>query len=605
MAVAGPTGTPYVGRCDGGTEKTMNSTVSRYLRLAAALGLPLVACADAPPAADDGAAGRGAPTDAAGGTPSPAEDLRPVFPAADAALGPRDLAVAPADATLGPQDLTIAPADATLSPPDFAVAPADAALGPHDLAGAPADAALGPRDLAVAAPDGAGPQDLAVAADGAGPPPPPDDDLLLPTALPLGHTETRAGAFTDDFLYGPEDYIKIGTRREWGGSIVYFGLVGAGPGLNGANSIDGNDTGREVQVALYDPDRIQQGCALGASCAAGPLPCPVSIRYLGWNPVQGGNRCNRGSGVEALDLQPNALTARVLPLHWNPDWAAADCGPDSCGGPDALNRGDLQYTQRLRFVDTHVVEIEMRIDNLSDMAHRATAQEFPTLYAAFGSAGTPDLFRLMRADGTEVAIDNPANDGFFEKTFDTAGGWATLQNATLDYGVGLYTEARLGQFQGWQRRGTFNNFRPVFVFGIPARMQVMARAYLILGALDTIRDKAAWLDGALPPFGALDAPLAGETVSGQLPVRGWALDNRGVDHVEVRLDGVLMAALPAQNERPDVCLVWPGYAGCPRVGFEGAADLAGVVPGPHTLEVVAVDTDGNARRLGQRPLRVE
>jgi L-ribulokinase len=56
-------------------------------------------------------------------------------------------------------------------------------------------------------------------------------------------------------------------------------------------------TGREVQVAFYDPDRAMQNCAWNASCATTPSNCPGGITYLGWDPVQGGNRCNRGSGV--------------------------------------------------------------------------------------------------------------------------------------------------------------------------------------------------------------------------------------------------------------------------------------------------------------------
>jgi len=57
----------------------------------------------------------------------------------------------------------------------------------------------------------------------------------------------------------------FGLRREWGGSIVFFGIArGYGAGLNPTNAIDANDTGREVQVAFYDPDRLMQNCAWNA-----------------------------------------------------------------------------------------------------------------------------------------------------------------------------------------------------------------------------------------------------------------------------------------------------------------------------------------------------
>ena len=38
-------------------------------------------------------------------------------------------------------------------------------------------------------------------------------------------------------------------------------------------TVDGNDTGREVQVAIYDPDRIRQPCAGSATCASTQSKC--------------------------------------------------------------------------------------------------------------------------------------------------------------------------------------------------------------------------------------------------------------------------------------------------------------------------------------------
>ena len=53
----------------------------------------------------------------------------------------------------------------------------------------------------------------------------PVEDELLPSLQPNGLVETHIeDGFTDDYLYDPTNYIKIGIRREWGGSIVFFGL---------------------------------------------------------------------------------------------------------------------------------------------------------------------------------------------------------------------------------------------------------------------------------------------------------------------------------------------------------------------------------------------
>jgi hypothetical protein len=126
------------------------------------------------------------------------------------------------------------------------------------------------------------------------------DEAPLPAQSPAGAVETTTvDGFTDDYLYDGTHFTKVGTRREWGATLVFFGQDDGKPGTNGTNVIDGNDTGREVQIALYDPDRIVQACAWNASCQSNPgAACqPASITWLGWDPVQGGNECNVGSGV--------------------------------------------------------------------------------------------------------------------------------------------------------------------------------------------------------------------------------------------------------------------------------------------------------------------
>ena len=440
-----------------------------------------------------------------------------------------------------------------------------------------------------------------------GPPPEPPPLEALPPAAPAGRTETVVvDGFTDDYLYGPDGQFKVAMRREWGGALVFFGFAGDAGGPNATNTIDANDTGREAQIALYDPARAMQGCAVNASCAAVPpdpahAACPTSITYLGWNPVQGGNECNLGSGVEGVDLSPGALSATVQPLFWNPDWAQAGC--ENAGCDDAARRGlrsDVRYRQRLRFVHTNIVELQMDVENLGDLDHAPAAQEFPTLYTVFGRAGTTDLYRLFDSNRGEVAIDVPANDGFFYREFDSPGGWATLQDARLEYGLGLFYENRTGRFQGWQRRGTFNNTRAVFVFGLPPRAHVAARAYLLLGNLDTVAGLAAWLEHTLAPFGTLDRPATDERVAETLSVAGWALDNGGVTSTRVLIDGAPSGPPPNVVERPDVCLAWPGYGACPRVGFAVDVPVGGLPRGPHVVEVEATDADGNTRIVGRR-----
>lgn len=425
-----------------------------------------------------------------------------------------------------------------------------------------------------------------------------EDVARSPLGVEPGATseEVRAGAFRDVYLR--HGGVSVAVRREWGASIVFFGPPGR-------NTIDANDTGREVQVALYDPTRQMQGCAHDASCEATPTPCPASIRYLGWNPVQGGNRCNDGSPVESIRTSEGTLRAMTRPLQWNPDWDHVECSGDGCDAPGAARReADVRLTQTLAFVRPGVLELTYDVENLADVDHPPTVQEMPTLYTSNGRAG-PDLWRLFDAGGREVPIDRMAGgeDGFFHRSFDSPEPWVTLQDDDAAFGVALLYEAAVTSFQGWQNRALpFNNVRALFRFGLPARGTVSARAYLLVGGLAEVSSAASALLREIPPFGVLDAP--GESAdAGAVAVSGWALDNRGVASVAVHVDEGAAVPLTYGVARPDVCRVWPGYAGCDAVGYAGTVELA--ADGcPHLIEIVATDVDGNARTIARRAVTV-
>jgi hypothetical protein len=434
-------------------------------------------------------------------------------------------------------------------------------------------------------------------------------DLPIPGESPAGrHEPTAVNGFDDEYLYDATDYLKIGVRRDWGGSIIFFGMAGtSGPGTNSTNTIDANDTGREVQVAFYDPDRIMQNCAWSASCRTTPTTCPSSITYLGWDPVQGGNRCNNGSGVDSVDFTGGALRVVTTPLFWNPNWDRSDC--DSSGCSDAAlawRRSDVQVTQTMRFVATHIVQLEYAVQNLTAVDHAATGQEMPTMYTANGNGG-PDLWKVYDSTGAQVLVDTPAGgDGFFYEDFDSPGGWVAMQDDGLTYGVGIYYENRLTTFQAWQLRSLpFNNVRSRFSFGIPASGSVHARAYLVLGSYDTIAAQVVWLDTRLAPFGTLDVPAADAHISSSAAISGWALDNRGVTSVELVIDGGTTVPLAYGASRPDVCVAWPGYAGCDAVGYSGTLDTSTLTPCGHLLEVRASDADGNVRVIAARRVIVD
>ena len=105
---------------------------------------------------------------------------------------------------------------------------------------------------------------------------------------------------------------------------------------------------------------------------------------------------------------------------------------------------------------------------------------------------------------------------------------------------------------------------------------------------------AAVLPG--PPNVIIDTPQSGATVSGIVTLAGWAIDNitvqgAAIGNVHVSVDGVLIGDAMYGTNRPDVCMAFPGRAGCPNVGFTYQLNTGTLTVGPHTITVSATDTD--------------
>lgn len=298
----------------------------------------------------------------------------------------------------------------------------------------------------------------------------------------------------------------------------------------------------------------------------------------------------------------DALRLIVTPVQWNPDWDATTCVNSACTG--AARPAQVQYLMDLRFLNANVVELSLEVQSLETINHALTTQEFPTMYVAHGGS-QPDLPLLLDASGNTIAVDQLANNGFFMKDFTSSAPWVTYQDTAKDYGVGLAMDQGLTGFQGWGGNGStapyFHNVRGEISFALPHGGTVRGRTYLALGSQATV---AALFSQALshrPPFGVVDVPAAGSTTSGaSVTVAGWVLDSTPIASVSVELDGVASATLPVSSARPDVCAVYPRYAGCPTVGYAGSVSLASLDGCAHLLRVVATDPDGNRSVLGER-----
>ena len=96
------------------------------------------------------------------------------------------------------------------------------------------------------------------------------------------------------------------------------------------------------------------------------------------------------------------------------------------------------------------------------------------------------------------------------------------------------------------------------------------------------------------PIGVLDVPIPDETVSGVISVAGWALDEVGIDRVEIYVDGVYLADAAYGSPRPDVAENNTGFTNAFNSGFEFELDTTQYADGIHVIQTVAYNKAGNS-----------
>jgi hypothetical protein len=112
---------------------------------------------------------------------------------------------------------------------------------------------------------------------------------------------------------------------------------------------------------------------------------------------------------------------------------------------------------------------------------------------------------------------------------------------------------------------------------------------------------------ATNPFGTIDAPAQGQTVSGTIVNRGWVLTPAGkvipVDGttINVFIDGTLLGPVSTYNvTRPDVKAYFPGLANSDGPEARLTIDTTQFADGLHTIAWGVVDDTGAAEGIGSR-----
>jgi hypothetical protein len=105
--------------------------------------------------------------------------------------------------------------------------------------------------------------------------------------------------------------------------------------------------------------------------------------------------------------------------------------------------------------------------------------------------------------------------------------------------------------------------------------------------------------GSAQPFGSIDSPTEGQTVSGVVSVSGFVLDANTIDHIDLLVDGAFVATAEMNLPRLDVLLLFPTYANSPTAqpGFLTSFVASSLSNGAHTVSIRVTESASQAQTI--------
>ncbi len=121
---------------------------------------------------------------------------------------------------------------------------------------------------------------------------------------------------------------------------------------------------------------------------------------------------------------------------------------------------------------------------------------------------------------------------------------------------------------------------------------------LVLFAVALLASAPAW---AARPFGSFGGRVGGGNAgAGALPLFGWALDDNGIDAVDLFVDGAPAGRASYGRSRPEVTKKHPGFPDSTRPGWAFELDTTRYLNGMHTVSVKAKSRTGEVVSIGSK-----
>ena len=106
---------------------------------------------------------------------------------------------------------------------------------------------------------------------------------------------------------------------------------------------------------------------------------------------------------------------------------------------------------------------------------------------------------------------------------------------------------------------------------------------------------------AAPPFGLFGGKAGGGNAGdGVIPLQGWALDDNGLEGVDIVVDGIVVGRANYGRARPLVATTYPGYPDSNAAGFAYQLDTTHFLNGSHTVSARVRSKTGEVTNLNSK-----
>jgi hypothetical protein len=239
-----------------------------------------------------------------------------------------------------------------------------------------------------------------------------------------------------------------------------------------------------------------------------------------------------------------------------------------------------------------VFKVHYKITHFGADSHADSAQELPVVYV------NPNVSRFLYYGGntpwTNGALSQLTMPGSCCQVFYTPEQWGAYVDSA-NTGIAVYTPMQFPSGKGFNAGSTLQ-FTPLCPYSWDPGSVLEFDTFILVGPVDESRAAIYALHSQqsgpspLPPFGSLDSPHTGDTLTGTTTVSGWAWALSAVASVDVYVDGNRVGSATYGLSRPDISLSYPGAPSNPA--FDYSLDTVPFANGSHAVIVKVTDTEG-------------